>query len=200
MIIAFAVGGKYVPGNGFSIVGAHTDSPCLKGTVIKINSNQNYATTALSSSILRLIAEKSEVPLQEVCVQNDSTRGTTIGPILSAKLGLLTKDLGGPQLAMHSVREMCCSSIVHQETLLFKVTISLHSKAFISWRYMICRATLSYGGRQTVCSLVHTRQTSKMLLKSAIIALYDLLAWSKYITFITYFVIVKKVTNRHSRN
>ena len=60
--------------------------------------------------------------LQEVVVHNDSACGSTIGPTVSAKLGLRTVDLGMPQLSMHSIREMCCISSVYQATTLYKVS------------------------------------------------------------------------------
>ena len=37
---------------------------CSQGPAIKINSNQRYATTAVSSSIIRLIAEQNNLPIQ----------------------------------------------------------------------------------------------------------------------------------------
>ncbi|ORZ13057.1 peptidase M18 [Absidia repens] len=75
------------------------------GTVIKINANQKYATTSETSLILREIARRRDVPVQEFVVRNDSPCGSTIGPLLSAKLGLRTIDVGNPQLSMHSIRE-----------------------------------------------------------------------------------------------
>ncbi|KAI8097377.1 peptidase M18 [Halteromyces radiatus] len=76
-----------------------------QGTVIKINANQKYATTSETSLILREVARRRNVPVQFFVVRNDSPCGSTIGPMLSAKLGLRTIDVGNPQLSMHSIRE-----------------------------------------------------------------------------------------------
>lgn len=77
------------------------------GMVIKINANQRYATDVVSSSALKEIAKRADVPLQEFIVRNDSLCGSTIGPLMAAQAGIKTIDIGAPQLAMHSIRETC---------------------------------------------------------------------------------------------
>ncbi|KAI2763075.1 hypothetical protein DTO006G1_2214 [Penicillium roqueforti] len=82
-----------------------------KGLVIKINANARYATNSPGIVLLEEIARKTtketgvHVPLQLFVVRNDSSCGSTIGPMLSAALGARTLDLGNPQLSMHSIRE-----------------------------------------------------------------------------------------------
>jgi aspartyl aminopeptidase len=88
-----------------------------KGTVIKINANARYATNTPGVVLLQEAARRAKkasssvstakegVPLQLFVVRNDSSCGSTIGPMLSAALGTRTLDLGNPQLSMHSIRE-----------------------------------------------------------------------------------------------
>lgn len=76
-----------------------------KGTVIKINANSRYATNSPGIVLLQEIAHRAEVPLQLFVVRNDSSCGSTIGPMLSATLGTRTLDLGNAQMSMHSIRE-----------------------------------------------------------------------------------------------
>lgn len=75
------------------------------GTVIKTNSNQRYATNAETGFLLRELARRAAAPVQEFVVRNDCPCGSTIGPIISANVGIRTVDLGVPSLSMHSIRE-----------------------------------------------------------------------------------------------
>ena len=104
------------------------------GVVIKTNANQRYASTSVTSLILKQLAVKANVPVQEFVVRNDSACGSTIGPMLSSKLGLRTVgkkkwmfendffcvDLGNPQWSMHSIRETCGVDDVGYAAGLFK--------------------------------------------------------------------------------
>lgn len=53
-------------------------------------------------------------------VRNDMPCGSTIGPMLSARLGVRTIDVGNAILSMHSIREMGAIKDVQTTIDLFK--------------------------------------------------------------------------------
>ena len=77
-----------------------------KGIVLKTNSQKRYASDLMSSANLRLLCEQAGVPLQVFITRNDMPCGSTVGPTVSANLGIPTVDIGEPMLSMHSIREM----------------------------------------------------------------------------------------------
>ncbi len=95
-----------------------------RGTVIKVNANQRYTTNSPGVVLLNETARLAGVPLQLFVVRNDSPCGSTIGPMLSAKMGVRTLDLGNPQLSMHSIRETGGSHDVEHGIRLFESFLS----------------------------------------------------------------------------
>ncbi len=87
------------------------------GVVVKRNANQRYASDGLSEAPFRAACALAGVPVQTYIHRNDLPCGSTIGPITAARLGVATIDVGAPQLAMHSIREMAGAADVGHLTL-----------------------------------------------------------------------------------
>ncbi len=77
------------------------------GPAIKTNVNQRYASEGESEAVFLEACARAGVPCQRYVHRGDLPCGTTIGPLTAANLGLRTVDVGNPQLAMHSARELC---------------------------------------------------------------------------------------------
>lgn len=75
------------------------------GPVIKTNASQRYATDGLSEARFMSLCEMVDVPFQQYVHRTDLACGSTIGPMVSARLGLPCVDVGNPMWAMHSIRE-----------------------------------------------------------------------------------------------
>jgi aspartyl aminopeptidase len=77
-----------------------------RGPVIKLNSNQSYASDALSAGRFAALCAGVGVEPQHFVTRSDLACGSTIGPISAARVGIPTVDVGSPMLSMHSCREM----------------------------------------------------------------------------------------------
>ncbi len=76
------------------------------GPVLKVNQNLRYASDAIGEAEFALACRRAGVPLQRYVHRADLPCGSTIGPLTAARTGLRTVDVGAPQLAMHSAREL----------------------------------------------------------------------------------------------
>ena len=94
------------------------------GPVIKINSNQRYATNSETAGFFRHLCQDSEVPVQSFVTRSDMGCGSTIGPITASQVGVRTVDIGLPTFAMHSIRELAGS---HDLEHLVKVLTAFYS-------------------------------------------------------------------------
>jgi aspartyl aminopeptidase len=76
------------------------------GPVLKVNSQQRYATCARTAGLFEEICRREDVPVQHYVHRTDLPCGTTIGPLTATRLGIRTVDVGNAMLSMHSIREL----------------------------------------------------------------------------------------------
>lgn len=96
--------------NGHAVHPAHPEKSDPQQTVklnkgVVIKHHPNYATDGLSCAVIKKIAEKNNIEVQEYYNRSDLRCGSTIGLVTSAQLAINTCDIGLAQLAMHSAIE-----------------------------------------------------------------------------------------------
>ncbi|AEO62709.1 uncharacterized protein THITE_2061958 [Thermothielavioides terrestris NRRL 8126] len=80
-------------------------SPRLNvGVALCVDASAHMTTDSVSMAILDRVAALAGCVNQRHMVRNDSRSGGTVGPMLSAAMGVKAADVGIPQLSMHSIR------------------------------------------------------------------------------------------------
>jgi aspartyl aminopeptidase len=76
------------------------------GPVLKVHQQLRYATDSVGAGAFAAACEQAGVPWQRYMHRADLPCGSTVGPITAGRTGITTVDVGAPQLAMHSAREL----------------------------------------------------------------------------------------------
>ena len=99
------------------------------GVVLKVNSQKRYASDVYSNALFKMLCEQSNVPYQTFVMRNDMPCGSTVGPAISATLGIPTVDIGEPMLSMHSIREM--TAVKDHESMINLVSALFDAKQLV---------------------------------------------------------------------
>ncbi|MGN1115376.1 MAG: M18 family aminopeptidase [Candidatus Ornithomonoglobus sp.] len=75
------------------------------GVVLKFNASGRYTTDAVSAAVVRTLAERAGVPVQEYHNRSDISGGSTLGNLMNRHISVMSADIGLAQLAMHSAYE-----------------------------------------------------------------------------------------------
>lgn len=94
------------------------------GPVLKVQPNLRYATDGRTAAAFALACDQAGVPLQRYEHRADLPCGSTIGPMTAARTGIPTVDVGAPQLAMHSARELMGADDVASYSLALQAFLS----------------------------------------------------------------------------
>ncbi len=90
------------------------------GPAVKWNANRRYGSTAPPAALFQALCREGEIPCQRYVNRADLPCGSTIGPIVAARLGIPVVDVGAPMLSMHSIREMTTGYDQYLTALSFK--------------------------------------------------------------------------------
>jgi aspartyl aminopeptidase len=83
-----------------------TNRPRLNGgVVLKFNASARYTTDAVSAAVVRAIAKRADIPVQEYHNRSDIAGGSTLGNLMNRSISVMSADIGLAQLAMHSAYE-----------------------------------------------------------------------------------------------
>lgn len=75
------------------------------GPALKVNAQARYTSDGRGRARFEALCEAAGVPFQHYVHRNDLPCGSTIGPMVAARLGAPTLDIGTPLWGMHSLRE-----------------------------------------------------------------------------------------------
>ena len=98
------------------------------GPVIKVNTNQSYASDAETIALFAALCDDAGVPYQRFVNRSDLACGSTIGPITATRLGIPTVDVGNPMLSMHSAREMSATADVEPMVRVMRAFYGTHEE------------------------------------------------------------------------